>query len=86
VLARLIDSGIAAGNPTQRSERARDFADLEVLLHRRRHRSAGDGVRATTMNQMAALLAGGVANITFTAPFNYRAIPPSRCPGSRRRR
>lgn len=80
VLARLIDSGITAPATAYATlERARERfrADLEVLLRR------VDAIAAPAMvfapprvNQMAALLAGGVADfITFTAPFNYSGHP-----------
>lgn len=80
VLARLIDSGIATpatAYATLESARERFRADLEALLHR------VDAIAAPAMvfappkvSQMAALLAGGVADfITFTAPFNYSGHP-----------
>ena len=80
VLARLIDGGLAASATAYAAlERARERfrADLEVLLHRVDAIAAPAMVFAPPrMNQMASLLAGGVADfITFTAPFNYSGHP-----------
>ena len=80
MLARLIDGGLAASATAYAAlERARERfrADLEVLLHRVDAIAAPAMVFAPPrMNQMASLLAGGVADfITFTAPFNYSGHP-----------